>query len=125
MLVVALADHRGPLRASLRATYGIDLRAPDMWWCDLADLVVNLPPGCPFWRAFGGDLAWSDEVHALMAIEHGVRVLAWQQTKDGREGRNQPDRIDPPAVAAERTDEQETLSRRVQEYQRRIDARRR
>jgi hypothetical protein len=122
---VALADHRGPLRAALRASYGIDLRNPGLWWTDLADLVVNLPPGSPFWRAVGGPLAWSDEVHALMAVEHRLRVLAWQRTKDGSAGRNQPAPVEPPPFAEQRKTDDARLTERVAAYQRRIETRRR
>ena len=121
---MALADFRAPLRASLRSVYGVDLRHPGMWWTDLADLVANLPPGCSFWRAFGGPLAWSDEVHAVMAVEHAVRVLAWQRTEDGHKGRNQPKPNEPPEPAGQQERSDERLSRRVEEYQRRIDQRR-
>lgn len=116
------ADHRGPLRASVRAAYGIDLRDPCARWDDLADLVAALPPGCALWRATGGPLAWSDETHALMGLEHGVRVLAWQQTADGHKGTNQPRPVDPPPLAAAAAAEQSTTERRAARY---MDRRRR
>lgn len=89
------------MRASLLAEYGVRLSAPSCGLLELADLVVHLPPGCALWRAAGGPLAWSDEVHMLAKVEHGLRVLAWQKTEDGSKGRNQPKPIDPPALAGE------------------------
>ena len=80
MLVGALVEHEGALRASLRAEYGIDLRNPGMGWHDLADMVRWLPAGCPLWQATGGPLALSTEVHAILAVRHGTDVLAWQNT---------------------------------------------
>lgn len=121
---MALADFRAPLRASLRAEYGIDLRAPGMWWTDLADLVANFPPGAQFWRVFGGPLAWSDEVHALMAVEYDLRILAWQKTEDGSKGRGQPKPTEPPPLAGQVEKTDERLTRRVEEYQRRVEERR-
>jgi hypothetical protein len=88
MLASALNDHESALRASLRAEYGIDLRAelsrPDVVLTDLADLVAWLPPGCAFWRSFGGPNALTEEVHALTAIEFRLRVADWRETKGSK-----------------------------------------
>ena len=57
---------------------------------ETAELLTWLPAGSALWRAFGGDLAISEEAHQLRVIEYRLRVLAWQQTKDGRNGTNKP-----------------------------------
>lgn len=80
----------------------MDLRDPGMSLPDLADLVANLPPGCALWRATGGPLAWSDEVHMLAAVEFRLRVLAWQKSEDGQKNRKQPKPIEPPESVYER-----------------------
>lgn len=86
----ALNEHEDALRASLQAVYGIRLSQHDYGVLELADLVTHLPPGCALWRAAGGPLAWSDEVHMLARVDYGVRVLAWMKTEDGSKGSNPP-----------------------------------
>lgn len=115
-VLIGAVEHEGALRASVRAEYGMDLRDPGVTLLDLADLVAGLPPGCALYRAIGGPLAWSDEVHMLAAVEFRLRVLAWQKTDDGSRGRNQPKPIDPPKSVYEKQAEQRELSRRAQAY---------
>lgn len=86
----------------MRAEYGVDLRNPGMSVLDLADLTANLPPGCALFRATGGDVAWSSEVHMLAQVEHRLRTLAWLKTEDGSKGKNKPEPIRPPVSAHER-----------------------
>lgn len=117
--LVGALEHEGALRAALRAEYGVDLRDPGMSLLDLADLAANLPPGCALFRAAGGAMAWPPEVHMLAAVEFRLRVLAWQKTEDGKNGRNKPQPIDPPRLASEVEQEQQELSRRAQAYLRR------
>lgn len=111
MLVVALVSHEGALRASLRAEYGIDLRNPGIGSLDLADLTVNLPPGCAFWQSFGGPKAWTDEVHALMMIEHDTRHGHWLQA--GGKGLP-PKPIEPPPFSGEERRRNAVAQRRAQ-----------
>lgn len=86
---------------------------------DLADLVANLPPGCALWRATGGPQAWSDEMHALVAVKHGLDVLAWQKTENGAKGKNPPTPYDPPKSAAEVQAEEAKIVSRAEAYKRR------
>lgn len=58
----------------------MDLRRPGVSMEDLADLVANLSPGCALWRATGGPMAWSLEMHAIVGVAHKLDVLAWQNT---------------------------------------------
>lgn len=98
-LAGALSEHEDALSASLHAVYGVRLADPGMGALELADRVAHLPPGCALWRATGGDLAWSAEMHMLSEIEYGVRVVGWLQSEDGRNNRNRPERITPPKPA--------------------------
>lgn len=100
-----LRRHAGALRADFRRWYGLDLR--ELWWGGLsvleaADLAAHLPPGSATWREYGGELAWTDEVTILAAVEFGVRVLAWQKSKAGAAGRDKPAPISPPELASAR-----------------------
>lgn len=114
--LVAAMEFEGPLRASLRAEYGVDLRDPGMTLLDLADLAASLPPGCALFRATGGDMAWTTEMHMLARLDYDLRILAWQKTEDGKKGRNQPKPIDPPRPSHEVEAEKRELSRRAQAY---------
>lgn len=114
--LVASLEFEGPLRASLRAEYGVDLRDPGMTLLDLADLAASLPPGCALYRATGGDMAWTAEMHMLARLDFDLRVLAWQKTEDGKRGRNQPKPIEAPKMAHEVEAEQKRLSSRAQAY---------
>jgi len=112
-------EFEAALRASLRAEYAVDLRDPDMGIVELADLVRWLPQGCALYRATGGPMAWTDQEHLLARAEFDLRVLAWQKTKDGKDGRNRPEPIEPPRSVHELQAEQRELSRRAQAYLRR------
>lgn len=86
---------------------------------ELADLVGALPPGCALWRATGGELAWTQEVHMLANVEFGVRVLAWQKSEDGSKGKNKPEPAAPPKSVHEVKQEEARLSARAAAYLRR------
>ena len=111
LLAEAVTHHASALSASLQAVYGITVadRPP----LELADLVAWLPPGSPLWRAVGGPLAWSDDVQMLAAVEFRLRVLAWQQTEDGRKGRKAPAPPSPPPYAHERDVEKQKITARA------------
>lgn len=47
---------------------------------DLADYVAGLPPGCALWRATGGPLAWTHEMHLMSALLHRLDIMTWQNT---------------------------------------------
>lgn len=120
MLVEAIAEHRGPLSASLMAEYGQRLSTPSVDALELADLVVSLPPGCAFWRSWGGPMARSVEEKALHLIDYRLRELMRQNYKtNGGKGGEDPKPIeDPPAAGAVKAEEQ-----RMSEAQRRFAAR--
>ena len=58
----------------------MDLRDPGVSLLDLADLVEGLPPGCALWRATGGPMAWTNEMHMISAVLHRLDVITWQNT---------------------------------------------
>ncbi|MFB7798931.1 hypothetical protein [Isoptericola sp. NPDC056134] len=89
---------------------------------ELADLVVNLPPGCALWRATGGPMAWTDETHVLVGLLHRLDVLAWQNTAVmQRKPRGKaPKPIEPPPFAHEQAvTEQRAASKRDRYLERR------
>lgn len=58
---------------------------------EVASLATQLPQDSALHRALNPHWWRTTEIDFLRSIEHGVRVLAWQQTKDGHRG------YDPPA----------------------------
>lgn len=99
MLRVLLRDYSGALRADFRREYGVDLLdlyRGELGLLEASDLAYGLPPGSAVWRAEGGPMAWTDEVHFLSAIEYNTHVAYWLKTKDGSKGRNPPEPNKPP-----------------------------
>lgn len=96
-----------------------DLRAGRIKPSRAASRAVNLPPGSMLWRAIGGPLAWTDEMHILARQEHTLRVLAWQKTKAAENGQGFPDAIEPPGSVLERRAEEAKLDRRARAFLRR------
>lgn len=60
---------------------------------DVAAWAAYLPPESATARSMDAHWQRTPEVDLLREVEHGVRVLAWQQTKDGSKGRNAPERL--------------------------------
>lgn len=123
ILSEALCRHRPALRASLRAEYMIDLRTPGVGWDDAADLVAWLPAGAALWASMGGPASVSMETEILRWVDYRLKVLAWQPTKDGREGRNQPKPPQKLKAARERDAEADQVSARAAAWQRRQEMR--
>lgn len=96
--------------------YGIRLSRHDYGVLELADMVAHLPPGCALWRAAGGPLAWSDEVHMLSRVDYGVRVLAWMKTEDGSRGRNAPKPEEPPTPGNQVKAEEARMNARAEAW---------
>lgn len=96
-LLALLREHRGPLAADFRRFYGLSLaniRHEGIPLTEVADLAANvlLYEGAVY-RTVNEHWWRTAELDLLREIEHGGRVLAWQQTKDGSKGRNAPERI--------------------------------
>lgn len=80
------------LRADMQQTYGLNLdgMGVDYSFSHAACLVSQLPSSSRISRTIYPENDWSDETHFLAAIEYDLRVLIWQNTKDGQKGRNKP-----------------------------------
>lgn len=61
---------------------------------EVADFALNLPHDSAVARTLDPDWAVTVETRLLQAVEHGIRVLAWQSTKDAalRHPQNYPER---------------------------------
>lgn len=110
------------LEADFQRVYGLDiggLRTGMLRPIRAANLAVNLPPGSMLWRAIGGPLAWTDEMHMLSRQEHALRVLAWQKTKSAETGRDFPEPIEPPESSVQKRADEAKLDRRARAFLRR------
>ena len=83
----------------------------------------HLPPGCALWRATGGPLAWSDEMHLLSQIEYWGQIADWRLTKDGHNGSNPPDAHRPPLPGQDAEAAESQLEAKVRRHQERALAR--
>lgn len=92
-------DFPNELRADFQEHYGlnIDRMGDDYTFFHAAVLAAQLPDGSRTMRALFPERQWDDQTRILAMIEHGIRILAWQQTKDGRNGRRFPQPIKSPA----------------------------
>ena len=116
-LAVALAHHRGALRASLMAEYQLRLDEARSWPAqELAALVAWLPPGAALWRDMGGPASLSEEVRMLRAVEFGLRVLDWRM-RQGKGARPKP--LPDPPYAHERREQQQKQRRKADSFMRR------
>ena len=87
-----LAKHPSELYADFRQYYGADfdkLRG-EIGEIRTADLAAQLPSDSRTFVAINPELAWTERDYMLWSIEYSLRVLRWQNTKDGQSGRNQP-----------------------------------
>lgn len=92
------------LRADLRQCYGVGLGelGRSLPVSEAADLAACLPAGSRCATPEGQPWGWDDTRWLLARIEHGLRVLAWHNTEDGRRGRNAPRMVAPgPEPAAD------------------------
>ncbi|MFJ6547456.1 hypothetical protein [Microbacterium sp. NPDC091676] len=122
MLAVALAHHRGALRASLIADCnGLRLADAVTWPArEFADIVAWLPPGSALWRDMGGPAALSEEVRMLRAVEFGLRVLDWRM----RQGKGQrPRPLPDPPYAHERRAAEAKQRRKAESFLKRSQGR--
>lgn len=105
MLAALLHLHRGPLAADLHRFHGLRLATiagSGFSVGEVADFVGNLPPDSAVARALnpaGWDV--TTDTHLLRAIEHDLRVLAWQSTADARAREPQHYPVELPLTEAE------------------------
>lgn len=117
MLADALRSYRWALSASLWAEYQIDLESPPFGPLRLAEFMAALPPGCAFWRAVGGPMAWTVEQHTLAAVEFRLKALEYQGA--GQRG-PKPKALQHPPYSAAKTTEQEVFDRRARLFRERF-----
>lgn len=120
-LAAALESNLPATVADFRQFYGIDLPidggdVPDFERMGL--LWEELPAESRSARAMESDLLWSNETWLLWHIEHTARVLAWQRTKDGSRGVNEPRPLPTPSELSRKRD----AARRAIDNRRQIDA---
>ena len=99
MLAAVLGNHPDELRADFQRFYGLNL---DGMGCEYtvahaAALASNLPPESATVRAMVPEAAWDAHTYLLSAIEYDLRVLVWQNSRDGQHNRNRPKRPQTPA----------------------------
>jgi len=61
-----------------------------------ADLAAQLPTNSRCMRALEPALDWGRQDHLLAEAVNMLRLLVWAQSKDGYNGRNRPQMIQPP-----------------------------
>lgn len=86
-----MAQHRGPLAADFRRFYGLSLagiRESGLPLHEVADLAAHLPDEGAVARARH---IVPDALELARRQEHHLRVLRWQPTKAGHEGRDAPE----------------------------------
>lgn len=80
----------------MRRFYGMSLaeaRERGIGLLEVADMVAHLPREGAVHRAANPHWQASPEIELLRELEFGVRVLAWQNSRDGQRGLNVPERI--------------------------------
>lgn len=102
MLAGMLHRHPCELRADFQRFYGLNLDDIGTAYSYLhaADLTACLPRESSTVRAESPALEWTDSEYLLWSIEYSLRILRWQNTKDGQKGSNKPKPIPTPAEVA-------------------------
>lgn len=59
-------------------------------------------------------MAWGDVYAGVMAVEHRLRHLAWQQTEDGSKGRNPPSEMTPPPLVFDEREKREKAASKAE-----------
>lgn len=90
--------HPDELRADLQQYYGVDWdRRREHTATHVAALAAQLPSDARTFRAENPDCVIDYRTAVLMRMEHGIRTLAWMQTKDGQKGRKCPKPMELPS----------------------------
>ena len=78
--------------------YGIDWdRRREHTATHVAALAAQLPSDARTFRAENPDCVIDYKTAVLIRMEHGIRTLAWMQTKDGQKGRKRPKTMELPS----------------------------
>lgn len=68
----------------------------------LSVLWEKLPRESRTMRRLAPEAEWGNAEYMLCSIEHSLRTLVWQNSKDGQRGRNAPKPLDTPGQRAQR-----------------------
>lgn len=86
--------YRSALVADFHRYYGLSLSSMHEWGIPLlevCDMAAGLPPDSAVRRAVDPHWQRTPDIDLLREIEHGLRVLAWQQTKPASKGIGYPE----------------------------------
>ncbi len=78
----------------------------DFTWRDLKVFIAEAGPGTALFRAHNPEWVWDQHAMLLADIADGIRILAWQKTKDAQSKRNQPKPIPRPGIGPDKTEKQ-------------------
>ena len=70
-----------------------DFPSPDLTWGDLLTMVRWAQPDTAIYKAVNPHWQQTPELELLRAMEHTLRVLAWQKTEAGSKGRDVPEPV--------------------------------
>lgn len=109
-LVAVEGEYPNELRADFQQYYGLNIDRMGLRdgfsYAHAAVLAVQLPRTSRVFSAIDPNNSWSETDAFLAHIEYDLRILVWQNSKDGSKNRNQPK---PPKTPKERA---EALERR-------------
>ena len=93
-----LANRPDELRADFQRVYGLNIDDMGESYSvhHAAVLAAMLPSDSLVCKAANPALEWGEALYMLRNIEYMLRVLAWQNTKDGQKGRKKPQPIETP-----------------------------
>lgn len=95
----------------MRQFYGTNIDGLDTG--ELATLAAQLPKTSRTMAAIDPSFEWTQTDWLLWRIEHGIRVLIWQRTKDGKSGRKQPKPLMTPMERAKAVADRDPAVRRL------------
>ena len=90
------------LRADFQRVYGLNIDDMGESYSvhHAAVLAAMLPNDSLVFKVANPALEWSESMYMLRNIEFMLRVLAWQNTKEGQKGRRKPKPIETPEERA-------------------------
>lgn len=97
MLVRALKEHEGAVRADFQEFYNLNIEhmGRDYSTIHAAELLVELPEQSRVRAIYAENGPWTlDRTLAAMTV-NALNVLVWQKTKDGQRNRNKPKMVGP------------------------------
>ena len=97
-----IGNHPGELRADFQRYYQLNLDGvgEQYTFAHAACLACNLPSDSATLKAMYPRNGWTQTEYLLHAIEYDLRVLIWQNSKDGAKGKNKPKPLSTPEELA-------------------------